>query len=412
MKRVAGFLIFAVILCITSSFVLAEEIHHAVKHDDIETVKKLVENDPKVLQCKEKEQGWTPLDIAIMNNNVRMVEYLLSKGADANAKYRGRGEGKILNNMTPLYLALNSIGDRTIEIMELLISKGADVNVKCCSTEDTPLHNACKKESNLKIVEFLVSKGADVKAENRHGSTPLHRACRSGQLEIVEFLLSKGAEVDKVSKSDKVTPLWEAAVGGRKEVMELLLSKGANINTINNASGTGVTPLHAAAKEGHKEMTEFLLSKGANINAVTKTGLTPLHLAIFSIPESLLTDVSAQEEVAVFLISQGADISIRGSLNELFANIQPIHAAVIMENFRLVELLLSKGADANSQSKIGTPLFYSALKGYKDMIELLISKGADINAKDGFFNMTPLQRAKKNNKTEMVDFLIQKGAKE
>jgi ankyrin repeat protein len=47
--------------------------------------------------------------------------------------------------------------------------------------------------------------------------------------------------------------------------------------------------------------------------------------------------------------------------------------------------------------------------GHREVIELLVDNGADISAKDRF-GFTPLSIAKKNNHTDIVKYLKEKGA--
>ena len=69
----------------------------------------------------------TPLHFAIYKDNSEIVELLIDKGADVNAKAVG--------GQTPLHV--NTI---QLEVAELLIDKGADVNAKSDDNGDTPLH--------------------------------------------------------------------------------------------------------------------------------------------------------------------------------------------------------------------------------------------------------------------------------
>ena len=84
----------------------------------------------------------TALNMAVRNNSVKMVELLISKGADINAKDIIYLNILILffikiiwnklrklkkKNRTPLHVAAYS---NSSKIIEILISKGADINAK------------------------------------------------------------------------------------------------------------------------------------------------------------------------------------------------------------------------------------------------------------------------------------------
>jgi tetratricopeptide (TPR) repeat protein len=155
------------------------------------------------------------------------------------------------------------------DVVELLLSKGADVNAKSASGK-TPLFNAMQKDT----AELLLGSGAEVNARDGSGCTPLFEAASEGCLDIVELFLSKGADVNVRSNSGE-TPLFRASRS--KGIAELLLSRGAEINVKNEDRWT---PLHEAAHYGHKAVVELLLGKGGEVNAQDKNGRTPLGAAM------------------------------------------------------------------------------------------------------------------------------------
>lgn len=119
------------------------------------------------------------------------------------------------------------------------------------------------------------------------------------------------------------------------------------------------------------------------------------------------------EDLAVYLIEQGADINIRGSDGSTAL------IAAASNSPRLVELLLSKGADAGAKMENGTGAFTQCTNGILfgrvslELAELLLSKGADVDdaATSGDIEgYTPLITASRLNKKELVEFLIQHGA--
>ena len=78
---------------------------------------------------------------------------------------------KPMNEATDLHTAAQE-GD--VKLVEELIAKGADVNAKDKYGE-TPLHSALKKAQS-EMVQLLIAKGADVNAKDKYGATPLFEA--------------------------------------------------------------------------------------------------------------------------------------------------------------------------------------------------------------------------------------------
>ena len=77
------------------------------------------------------------------------------------------------------------------DIVELLIAKGADVNAKFDDDGSTPLHLAAWK-GHFETAELLIAAGADVNAKMEDGDTPLDLA--KGHPEIAELLRKHGAK--------------------------------------------------------------------------------------------------------------------------------------------------------------------------------------------------------------------------
>ena len=123
--------------------------------------------------------------------------------------------------MTPLHLAAVN-GHK--EIVELLIAKGADVNAKD-KFGDTPLHDAAMRDQK-EVAELLIANGADVNAkQDNYGMTPLHRAAVWDHEEIAKLLISEGANVN--AKDDKGrTPLDRAILNKQTKTAALLRQHG------------------------------------------------------------------------------------------------------------------------------------------------------------------------------------------
>lgn len=220
------------------------------------------------------------LCVAVKGDQNKIGEWLISKGANVNAKY--------MLGFTPLCFAIQW---NSKKMFGLLIDKNANINIGS-DYGDMPLHLASSDPSKTEMFKILVSKGADIKAKDSSAMTPLHIAAGGNCLEIAEILIEKGADVNAPG-SMLQTPLHCATTG---DMVEFLISKGAKINA---RDGLGRTPLHCAAEYGLPiEVYAALIKAGADINAKDENGRTPFDIA---------NEFGATSEVLDILNPQGAN---------------------------------------------------------------------------------------------------------
>lgn len=86
------------------------------------------------------------------------------------------------HNFTPLLLAIQS---QNVEVVKYLITSGADVHVQ----NDRSLRMACSK-GNLEIVKCLIERGANMNATSKEGKNAIVIAENGGFTPVVEFLRS------------------------------------------------------------------------------------------------------------------------------------------------------------------------------------------------------------------------------
>jgi len=171
---------------------ITHPIHKAAESNDIQTVKKLLDADPS----------------------------LLDRGVIVSHWKTGNRE----TDQTPLYCAAEK-GD--LQIVEFLISKGAKLNGYNYAT-GSPLHRAARN-GHLAIVKVLVDNGAYVDAFNKWTASPLLMASGEGHLDIVKYLLEKGASPDSIDNSGR-TPL-QVALEMRQVDVAFCLYRVANRTT-------------------------------------------------------------------------------------------------------------------------------------------------------------------------------------
>ncbi|OWF39192.1 NF-kappa-B inhibitor cactus-like [Mizuhopecten yessoensis] len=158
----------------------------------------------------------------------------------------------------------------------------------------TALHLAVLMKQ-ASVVRRLVVGGACLEMCDRNGDTPLHIACRQGDMETVNALLEpvRYEEIQmneysiryqripqnlEVRNSAGCTCIHDAAENGHMNIMKMLLSKGAQIN--NGDAKRGATVLHRAAERGDLSLTAFLLGlTDINVDSKMYDGATPAVIA-------------------------------------------------------------------------------------------------------------------------------------
>ena len=137
------------------------------------------------------ENGKTPLHIAATHKNTSMVQLLLEKGADVNAKdnlkrtaLHDASRNKRIRGIVLRYINFNAEDSHTT--VQLLLNSGADVNVKDKDGE-TPLHYvvAIGDESR---VHLLLEAGADPGITDNQGETAMDIAVQCGDKPAVQLL--------------------------------------------------------------------------------------------------------------------------------------------------------------------------------------------------------------------------------
>jgi len=281
---------------------------------------------------------------------------------------------------------LNAVQSGTDGVAKTLLEQGADPNAK--GDEGEPLLLIAIRRRNAAMVKLLVNAGADVNAPDADGYTPLDYALdRSSSYEICSILRKAGARF----KCPHRDVIMTAAKAGDTSQLAELVEKGVSLEVRDMDNNT---PLQAAIQEGQTEIVEFLLKHGADANQEVD--------ASRSVPLLLARDA----EMARILLEYGADINRRSGCQLETA----LHRAVIQDNWELVELLISRGADVNAKDSNGeTPLHCAAGAARIAMFRLFLQKGADMDIED-FSQRTALHHAAASASAKMVRFLIDKSA--
>src|SRR5678815_2814956 len=224
----------------------------------------------------------------------------------------------------------------------------------------------------------LVAKGADVNQAQADGTTPLHWAVYRFDRELVQTLLKKGARVNVVNRYG-ASPLSEAVRVANVEITEMLLEAGADANVENE---DGQTPLMLAARTGNVALATRLVQRGADINRRERFR-----------QQSAVMWAAAQNhpEMVTFLISKGADLTVRAQANDWETQIT---------SEPRVQYRPTGGL---------TPLLYAARAGCLGCVKAMVEAGADKDRPypDG---MTPMIMALDNNYPAVAHYRLERGA--
>ena len=151
-------------------------------------------------------------------------EVLMKAGADPNVLHEGL--------FTPLqHAVLRNNLNRT----EKLIRVGADVNL---AGTRYPAIVTAALNGGEDILKCLIAAGADVNKETRP-FTPLLAASDRGHIGCVKQLIQAGAELNKAMNDDDeiaITPLMSASAEGHMECVKQLIQAGADLNVMDTNS--------------------------------------------------------------------------------------------------------------------------------------------------------------------------------
>ena len=400
-----------------------------------EIARLLIDAGADVNYVEQNDKVKVPVLIsAICKSNVEMVKLLLSKGANPNCE-------RVFPNGTRDSALSDSISQwPNNEIARLLIDAGADVNyVKQTDKVKAPVLISAISESNVAIVKLLLSKGADPNCERvlpngTRDSALSDSIDRWPNDEIARLLIDAGADVNYVEQNDKVkVPVLISAIcKSNVEMVKLLLSKGANPNCERVfPNGTRDSALSDSISQWpNNEIARLLIDAGADVNYVKQTDKVKAPVLISAISESnvaivklllskgadpncervftdgkrfsALRDSIAEwpnDEIARLLIDAGADVNCVEQTDKVKAPV--LFQAIAKSDVELVKLLLSKGANPNSERIFTDGTHHSALRDSiiqwtnNQIVELLCSSGARIEPAENNFQFSSKEHLSK-----------------
>ncbi len=193
------------------------------------------------------------------------------------------------------------------------------------------------RRSGIVLLMLLLLTGcAEWRKKQYEGYTPFHEAARAGDVAELNRLLDKGAAIDQQSRSARCTALGCAVRWKKHEAAQFLLEKGADPAISFRIASIRYTPFQMAARMGDERMVRLFLPY-------------------------------------VKRIDEGMDGIYQTGNRSAFT------WACSLDDPKLAELLLRKGADINARNynQEGTPLIIAVRELRIDMVRFLLENGAD-----------------------------------
>jgi ankyrin repeat protein len=389
-------------------------IAEAIRSRSLEKVKALLDESPELVHARDDGTN-QPIHWAVMTRQPAMIDELLSRGADINAKRFDGARPLQLCNGDYSYRGWRDVPKDTIatpnDIFRHLIARGAYLDIGMAALTG----NTERVRELLEQDPSLANRVSDYVSYYAGSGAPIKNAATGGHIEIVKLLLEHGA--DPNLPEEGIAPqghaLHSAVVNGHTEIVKLLLEHGAYPNVeIESSADT----LSAAITRSDQPMIELLCSYGAarRVHLLAYMGDIQTAAAVFAANPSLANDAYALECAA----GQGHESFVRlmlryqpGLAKQIAVGVNSQGPQDAIRSTGLVEFLFTQGMDASHRNWLGiTPLHHFARRDDVDSAAVFIRHGADINAVDEEFRSTPLGYAAKYGKKNVAELLLKQGA--
>lgn len=241
---------------------LDDSLHLTVRRGNLQIMKALIH----YVDLKQRnDMGHTALHLAVVNQQEKMVWFLLSRGADVNTK-DNQGISAIHS----------SIKCEQTAIFDILERHGADLKVFTGNGKSL-LDEAVRLKSE-KIVQILLDRGLNPNHQGEDGETALLVAVRLDSKLNVIRLLRHGGLPDIPSETGH-TPLHVAMEFKRHSILDTII-RSFDFDYFRNLRIRASLILHLAVLYNMATLAISLIHMGVSLEHENRTGETPYAYAV------------------------------------------------------------------------------------------------------------------------------------
>lgn len=264
MKRLSLLMLWMLWSC-QSTLEDPDKLFAALANNDLALLEEYGRIAPRLVNQTNSE-GFTPLQIAVENNQPQFLVWLLENGADPNLT---TPEGK-----NSYQLAVEK-GNKDL-VAPIHHYQYLDWKARKEPYTDEALQYAIANDNQQIVKDFLEKKNYLPDYTYPDTGVPiLVDAVFNDAHLVVEYLLKQNA--DPNIRFDTRPVLSIAAMFGQLEIAKSLLEAGADPNA---TDGPLTTPLMFAAEEGHAQVVQLLIENGSNPSLKDLNGETAYDKAV------------------------------------------------------------------------------------------------------------------------------------
>ncbi|KAL8927232.1 MAG: hypothetical protein Q9208_002408 [Pyrenodesmia sp. 3 TL-2023] len=347
-------------------------------------VKELGEESPLSKQLKSLQAS---LDDPLHNRQLETVKALLTHGRVDVNEFNVKAVHQLHHDdFSPIICYASALQAAAVQgskaIIQTLVDHGARVGL-VAGYYGCALQAACVTGHGAVVDYLLTECNADTNSQGGYHGNALQAASAAGQLKIVERLLAAGA-CETASGGHYGSALMAATIKGSKEIIECLLAHTTDPKSlVNMESERYGTPLQSAADMDWVDIVDLLIANDADINALGgggrggKAGRATSALVVAA--------WSGHNKIVSILCSLGAEADMSYTNGQFHI----LHQAAVCNMPDLVKYCLDAGCDPNMGATKGgpryhdlqgylTPLSFASAEGHLEVVELLIQRGARI----------------------------------